>query len=63
MGDELRWRYRDPGGLEFAWTKLDWITFPAVVPGVLEFRIFDPDGDYSNNAGTIVDGYVITVVM
>ncbi len=63
MGDELRWRYRDPGGLEFAWAKLDWITFPAVVPGVLEFRIFDPDGDYTNNAGTIIEGYVITVVM
>jgi len=73
MGQELRWRYRDPGGLEFAWTQLGVVSLPTsdpsvafpgcLGPGVLEFRIEDPDGDYTNNAGTIVDGYVITVVM
>jgi hypothetical protein len=57
IGDGLQWRYQDPEGLDYAWT-----TVTAQRSGELEFGIWDPDGNYGNNSGTIIDGYNVTVL-
>jgi len=60
MGDNLHWRYRNPGALEYTWA-----TITAQHAGELEFSLWDPDGGFGNNGGTPFsgfDGYLLTIL-
>jgi len=70
VGEQLQWKYQDPDGLDYVWGRIDVLSIgacwlPLLVGDslpTLEFGIYDPTGDYSDNESWITSGYTITVI-